>query len=268
MTTCADIRDAFVRGARLPSDLVQTHLSECSACRELFESDADLGRSLARQVTGAMPFPEHLFDQLEQRLACETGLRAWLRARPTELRVLLVVLSVLLVVLVGGAFKLRSDFADYPAGRVFWLLGAYLIGILLAFRQELSLPRPGRWLSTAPQFALSALVLPFLIAWLPASEVAGHAGPGGALNCFSYGALLTLPTALLLWAFDRDDCPSLRTVCLSAVALGLSGNFLLELHCPNGNVRHLILGHASIGVAWLMAWFVLRRSLRAPTRTN
>ena len=47
---------------------------------------------------------------------------------------------------------------------------------------------------------------------------------------------------------------------LSAVALGLSADLVLELHCASGNALHLLLGHASIGVAWLAAWFVLRRA--------
>jgi hypothetical protein len=45
---------------------------------------------------------------------------------------------------------------------------------------------------------------------------------------------------------------------LSAVALGLSANLVLELHCPSGNALHLLLGHASLGIAWLSAWLVLR----------
>ena len=83
-------------------------------------------------------------------------------------------------------------------------------------------------------------------------------GVAGAGGCFIYGALLTLPTALLLWAFDRDDRPSLRTVCLSAAALGLSANLMLELHCPSGNAIHLLLGHTSIGVLWFAAWYWAR----------
>ena len=112
------------------------------------------------------------------------------------------------------------------------------------------------------------LVVPFLTALLPATEAGRHAAPGGALSCFIFGTLFTFPTALLLWALDRDDSPSLRTVCLSAVALGLSANLLLELHCPNGNPTHLLLGHASIGLGWLAAWFAARHALRALSRAR
>jgi hypothetical protein len=108
-----------------------------------------------------------------------------------------------------------------------------------------------------------ALAVPILAGFAPATESSRHASAEGALNCFGYGALLTLPTALLLWAFDRNDRPSLRTVCLSAAALGLSANLLLELHCANGNPVHVLLGHASLGLAWLTVWAVLRGVSRA-----
>jgi hypothetical protein len=137
------------------------------------------------------------------------------------------------------------------------------VGIALAFGKEFFVSvRRGSlgdfgWLVTA------ALALPFLVAFAPPTELSRSFGPGGALNCFSYGALLTLPIAALLWAFDRDDRLSLRTVCLSAAALGLSANLILELHCPSGNFVHVLLGHASLGIAWLVLWACARLLNRA-----
>ena len=260
---CATIRDAFVKGITLPPDAVQEHLKVCPHCRELFEHDAELGRSLASQASLALPFPDEFFEQLEARVARETGPRAWLRSRPTSLRGMFVVLSVLLVILFGGIAKQRPDFVDYPTLRVALVLGSYFVVIVLAASKELTLaPRRGGF-AEHPALVFGGLALPFLIAFMPATEASRHAGPEGALGCFGYGALLTLPVALLLWAFDRDDRPSLRTVGLSAVALGLSANLALELHCPSGNALHLLLGHASIGVAWLGAWYMARRFSRA-----
>jgi len=260
---CAQIRDAFVRGEVLPIDVVRAHLEVCPHCSELFARDAELGRSLASEASLAVPFPDALFEQLEARVAGEAGLRAWLRSRPTHLRGMLVVLGVLLVVLFGGIAKQRPDFADYPTLRVALVLGLYFVVIVLSAAKELTLaPRRGG-LADNPALLVGGLGLPFLVAFLPATEASRHFGPEGALSCFSYGAALTVPVALLLWAFDRDDKPSLRTVGLSAVALGLSANLVLELHCPNGNAVHLVLGHASIGLAWLGAWFLARRVSRA-----
>ncbi len=259
----AQIRDSFVKGVPLPEGQVKAHLDSCPHCRELFEHDAELGRGLAAQASDAVAVPEDFFGQLEQKLARETGLRAWLRSRPSRLRFMLVLLPLLLVVIAGGVFRQRADFQQYPLARVMLLLSVYFVAIVLAFGKELSESPRRDPLRDHWGLLAFALAVPFLAAFAPATEASRQAGPEGALGCFSYGALLTLPIAALLWAFDRDDRPSLRTVCLSAAALGLSGNLLLELHCGNGNAVHVLLGHASLGVAWLAAWAVTRRLSRA-----
>ncbi|MEP7050906.1 MAG: hypothetical protein ABJB12_11150 [Pseudomonadota bacterium] len=260
---CTQIREAFMSGASLRNTEMEAHLRGCAHCRELFEHDAALGHTLANASARAIPLQEDLFAALEARVAQEVGLRAWLRSRPTRLRFAVATVSVLLVVTLSGLLRHRPDLAEYPAARLVLLLGAYAIGIVLAFGKELHLSARRGSVVDQLGLLLVALGLPLLIAFAPATEASRHTGPEGALNCFAYGALLTLPTAALLWAFDRDNRPSLYTVCLSAAALGLSANLLLELHCPSGNVHHLLLGHASIGLAWLAAWFALRRLSRA-----
>jgi len=260
---CSQIRDAFVSGARLPDELRDAHLANCPQCQALFERDAELGRSLAVQASVALPVAELSFARFERELAHETGLRAWLRSRPSRLRFTLVLLPVLLAVVAGGLFRQRADFAEYPALRIVLLLSVYFVAIALAFAKEFSeLPRPAP-LQDYLGLLCFALAVPTLAGFAPATEASRHAYPGGALGCFGYGAALTLPIALSLWAFDRDDQPSLRTVCLSAAALGLSANLLLELHCANGNPTHVLLGHASLGLAWLLIWATVRGLSRA-----
>ena len=260
---CAEIRDSFMHGEVPSNAAVQAHLAVCPQCRELFEHDAELGRSLASEAALAVPFPGELFNQIEARVAREAGLRAWLRSRPSKQRFLVALASALAAVALGGALALRSDFSAYPSLRLLLLLGVYLFGICVALGQELFLSARRGSFTGHVGLLLGALALPFLIALAPATDASRAFGPEGALGCFSYGALLTLPTAVLLWAFDRDDRLSLRTVCLSAVALGLSANLVLELHCPSGNLQHVLLGHASLGIAWLLAWALIRRSSRA-----
>ena len=260
---CPQIRDAFVDGAPLSREQVQEHLATCAQCRELYEHDAKLGRNLAAQASDTPPIGDDVFSQIEQKLARETGPRAWLRSRPTRLRFTLLLLTVLSLGTTGGLLWHRADFEQYPLLRVALLLCVYLFAIALAFGKELSEQRRRESFRDYLGLVVFALGVPFLAAFAPATEVSRQAGPGGALRCFGYGALLTLPIALLLWAFDRNDRPSLRTVCLSAAALGLSANLLLELHCNNGNPEHVLLGHASLGVAWLAAWAVTRRLSRA-----
>ncbi|HEY3252297.1 MAG TPA: hypothetical protein VGJ91_00025 [Polyangiaceae bacterium] len=263
MMDCAQIRDAFVNGRSLSDEQVKEHLASCPECRELFEHDGELGRKLAAQASVALPFEQDFFGQIEEKLARETGPRAWLRSRPSRVRFALALLSLLTVLFVGGVLWQRPDFAQYPLLRVALLLCVYLLAIVLALGRKLSESPQRDPLADHLGLLVFALLVPFLAAFAPATEASRQAGRGGAAACFSYGALLTLPIAALLWAFDRDDRPSLRTVCLSAAALGLSANVLLELHCGNGNTVHVLLGHASLGVAWLAAWAISRRLSRA-----
>lgn len=260
---CSQVRDAFIAGRALSKAEARAHLEVCPECAALFENEAELGRALAAQVTPAPAFPEELFNATEARVEGERGPRAWLRSRPSQLRFQLIVLFVVLVVLVAGGMRHRPDFAAYPTARLVILLGSYFIAVMLAVGKELSLALRSGKLSDYAPLALFGLGLPFLAAFAPATDASRLAGPEGALGCFLYGALATLPLGLLLWAFDRDDRPSLRTVCLSAASLGLAANLVLELHCPSGNALHLLLGHASIGMAWLASWFVTRGLSRA-----
>jgi hypothetical protein len=259
---CSQIRDAFANGVQLPEDQIEEHLARCPQCRALFEHDAELGRSLAAQASEVLPFSDDIFGQLERRLARETGPRAWLRSRPSRLRFALVLVPLLLVLIAGGLLRQRADFAQYPLLRVGLLLCVYFLAILLAFAKKLSeLPRRDPLRDHLALLAF-AIAVPVLAGFAPATEVSRQAGAEGAFGCFAYGALLTLPIALLLWTLDRDDRPSLRTVCLSAAALGLSANLLLELHCGNGNPAHVLLGHASLGLAWLAVWAFARSLTR------
>lgn len=259
---CSRVRDAFTAGKVLPKSEVQAHLDGCPPCAALFEHDAELGRSLATRAVSDQPLPEELFGAIEASVGRETGPRAWLRSRPTRLRFLLIALSVVVAVVVGGGARHRADFAAYPVARLVILLGAYFIAVLLAVGKELSLAVRRGKVADYAALGLFGLGLPFLAAFVPATEASRQSGPEGALGCFLYGALFTLPLGILLWAFDRDDRPTLRTVCLSAAALGLSANLVLELHCPNGHPLHLLLGHASTGLAWLASWFATRRLTR------
>jgi len=260
---CSQIRDAFLNGGALHQEQVEEHLASCPQCRALFEPDRSLGRELAAQASEVLSLPQDFFGQIEQRLARETGARAWLRSRPSRVRLLFLVLLVLCVLLVGGVLRQRADFGQYPALRMILLLCVYFVAITLAFGKELSeSPRAEPFADYLGLLAF-ALAVPVLAAFAPATEVSRLVGAGGAPSCFVYGALCTLPIALLAWAFDRDDRPTRRTVCLSAAALGLAANLLLELHCGNGNPAHVLLGHASLGVAWLVAWAVARGVSRA-----
>jgi hypothetical protein len=63
----------------------------------------------------------------------------------------------------------------------------------------------------------------------------------------------------LLWLFERRDRVPL-VVRISAGALaGIAANLLLHTHCPSAHLGHLLLGHASVGVAWALVLSLLSR---------
>jgi len=93
---CPQIRDAFLNGVAPAEEQVKPHLAGCSQCRELFEQGAELGRNLAAQTRVVLPAAaDDFFAEIEGKLARETGPRAWLRSRPSLLRLSFVLLPLL-----------------------------------------------------------------------------------------------------------------------------------------------------------------------------
>jgi hypothetical protein len=104
--------------------------------------------------------------------------------------------------------------------------------------------------------------LAMLIAPLGSPSPEAAAAWGSPSTCFSYGAALVAPFLLLYWLFERRDNVPL-TVLVSAGGLaGIAANLLLHAHCPSAHLGHLLLGHASIGVAWALALGLLSRPLQ------
>jgi hypothetical protein len=75
---------------------------------------------------------------------------------------------------------------------------------------------------------------------------------GEPARCFAYGAVLVLPFLVLYWLLERRDRVSVTTLLTVGGAAGVAANLLLYAHCPSVHEGHLLLGHASIGVAWAL----------------
>ncbi len=269
---CADIRDIFLAGGFPSGPEVEEHLRFCPHCRELLEADDALGARLAAGQSQAEPGAE-LLRAVEAEIARERGLRAWLRSRATPLRWLFVVGSVLVVVGFHQLLRRRTDFDFYPLARfqvVSALFGvALMLGVDGALR-VLTRAQPRRLLLAGA--ALSVFVLPFLVALLPppAADVhpAALAGAGAdfaarALGCFVYGVLISLPAAALLWLTSRDDRPNASTLLFAAGSAGVAANLALHAHCAITYPGHLLAGHATVGVCWLVLGALGARLARA-----
>lgn len=196
-----------------------------------------------------------LFVGLGVQLTREKGLQAWLRSRPTRVRMALV------LAVFGGLVALQLWFT--PSGVEIWASWRSLAVQILLVVAGLWLLLPGvsstrqRWML----WAGCALLLAPAVMSLGVASL-GQTPPReslvSALGCFLYGALYSGPLALALVLVDRSDRPSLRTLLLRAAILGVVSHLLLVWHCSKDDLLHLLVGHAGLGVGWLGGLLFLR----------
>jgi hypothetical protein len=109
--------------------------------------------------------------------------------------------------------------------------------------------------------SVALLLLPVLAALLPALRLgsgddhAAAAAWAAAAGCFAYGGLIVLGIGAALWCVDRGGASARRIP--GVVCAGLAAHLVLQIHCANDNTTHLLLGHASVGVAWLAVLLAL-----------
>ena len=230
-------------------------------------------RALREEVTrlvsqDAMPAADlgRLRAALTQELAAERGPRAFLRARPTGLRVLIACSAVLGVAAVSGFAGLRPDHGIYPPGRmaaiVLFIAGAVAVELAISLR-PLQLPALPRWLPTAAMaVALAGL---FVLYALPAAHLSHpaslHASAppmllARAVQCLAIGLGFGVPVHALLRALDRGGADR---ALIAAVCAGLAANLGLQLHCPITAPAHMLLGHLGVALLLLAAAASYRR---------
>jgi hypothetical protein len=249
---CVDVREALFSGRPLSAAEAE-HAAACPVC------------SQALPVDDAAEPAANLFASVEAAVAEERGLAAWLRNLPTAVRLFIGAdVAVALVAIMALGWP-RSAYGSMPVERA--VLAVTVMGLLyaLVLRQALRPlhAAPANRAFVATVFA-AGLLLPVLFALFPAE------GPGDsafdavrtAAACFWFG---TVPGALLVVALrllDRGAHSVGDVALLAAVGGGLVGNAALELHCPSTAPLHLLLGHATVGVA-LVLFYAMRARARA-----
>jgi hypothetical protein len=262
---CAQIRSSFVAGRVPAGPEAASHLQDCPHCRELFENDARLGRSLAQAVLPEVDAGD-LFALVERDVSQEIGLRARLRALPTRVRAGALVGVALALALWHLLLLRRPNLGEFSPA-LFWCialaLGAGLVALALRLAQGPSAPLGSRGRERGlPTLLLFAPALLALLAPLGAGSPAATAWADPS-RCFSYGAATVVPLVFLYWLFERRDAVPLSGLVSAGALVGLTANLLLHVHCASANVPHLLLGHASIGVVWALALRLVWGSARA-----
>jgi len=241
----------------MPSgESVDEHLRVCGHCAELFDDSGALGRLLASAGAEPAIASSAQLAATEALLDREQGLRAFLRSRSTRIRWLLS-LSLPALLLTRELLRKRVPWRDLSLPRV--IAGGVLLGLfaLVAHSALRPLPLERRAARLRSALALVAWCLPCVLWFAPearagAEELSGAFG-SRSLACFAYGSAFAAPSFALLWAMDRGVYVPYRVWALAAGGVALLANLILMLHCPITSRAHLVAGHFSIGLAWLVA---------------
>lgn len=269
---CSRVMDSL--GGPLPADLT-SHVATCEDCRSLVSGFDLLGDAPARKaptartgsaaVESQAPAPVTPFPKLDA--ARQLALKE-LAAQPKPTpwwRELLVLLAVDAVVLVGALlFFGRKD------GLVGNMASPLVVAIVAVL--TLALVGGGAFLAMTPtrrRLSWGGVVL--AAGGVAAAQVLGGSGIqvrsplAGLLGCMGTEVVLSvLPIATALVLLCRSAFAPVRALAAGLSAAGVS-LFVLHLHCPDGTMSHLMVGHV---VPWLLlaGVAVLMRS-RLPTRS-
>lgn len=238
---CRDIDRALVEG-RLTAALsgVSEHVNGCASCRELVHS-------LGPAVPGIQPSPTTVGD-IERAIAADLRPVHPIASRQLIFGVLIAIFGCVVAVAVYrlGAFALGAMSRLQAAG----ILGALAIctGLLsLSLVQQMS-PGGRHWVSPRllPIGILTSLAV--LIAALFQFQPE-HDFWDRAWVCLRAGAPLGAIAASLFWLVLRRSTVLFPATTGAATGLlsGLAGASWLQIHCPDLNASHILIGH--LGVA-------------------
>jgi hypothetical protein len=152
------------------------------------------------------------------------------------------------VCLAALAFGLRGDILAGVLDPVFLLSSGLFLLLACAATfavVQLSQPRVGNhqvgWIWALAMAGL--LPASGLLTWLVGNAWVDQAG----WKCLVIGVLLGLGVAVILTLQLRRGAPTSpeRAGWLSGIAAGAAGTFALSMHCPNDDIVHIGLWHAS-----------------------
>ncbi len=249
MADACDAVRAALRAGPLTDDQ-RAHAAACAVCGPLAQVAPALGEG------ELAPLDPGLLARVEADQAAEAGPLGRLLALPTPVRAALALLAGLpLAGWVVARFGVRADWSVYPAARM--LVGAGGLLLLTVWNVVAALRGPHR-----PIHGLGRALL--LAGLTCAAVVLFHAAPAPyatdprwcpdpehmVRECLTWGAALGLPVLLATLLLHR--LATAQAWLFAAAAGGLTANLVLQVHCPIVERDHVLLGHASLAVGFVL----------------
>lgn len=100
---------------------------------------------------------------------------------------------------------------------------------------------------------------------LAIGSVTGVFQPSFAAVCLSLGSMVACGTGVILMIVFRRTAPMMRerVAVAAGVLSGFAGFLAIQIHCPNTELWHMMLGHAALPVIWgAIAYLVTRLAFR------
>ena len=212
---------------------------------------------------------EGFLRDTHDRIEKETGIRGWLRSRPTSVRMAMAAAVVVGLTVTIGIVRTPKLLDFTLVFHLAALAALAAVALFVGLR-----PLQARPLAPAILYGtLAMLVLVPIALAFHGPDVAAVTGGESARSigkCFAVGSLIALPLALLVGSLSRGGS-FLSAVALAAAA-GLGGNVWLEAHCPVPGAAHVVGGHVTVIVMYaaltaLGLWFGFGRT-KAGTRQD
>lgn len=251
MISCRDARAAIARGEIGEDDALLGHLETCEACADLAEESGLLADAIDQYTEE----DEEILVSTHDRIAADVGAAIWLKTRPTWLRRTMAIASAIALFLFALVAVRRHDFSEYPVDRMMLTIAVMLVLLVASLwigLRPLHQPSLPAWVNGT--LTAVSVVATFLFAAVPTLylPVAPHVDLLQALGmpCLYLGVLVGIPVYALARLLDRGASP--LAAVLAALASGLTGNLVLQVHCAETSPMHLVFGHFSVLVAFLI----------------
>jgi hypothetical protein len=236
--TCRDVEDALLRdpsGAALPPGIA-AHIAGCEPCRQLVASMTDASEDAA-------PGPARL-KQIEAAILA--GLEPVRPVPSPRSSSLMQVLLLLIVVGAGAAVFGTSGWSALTWTQRLAMFTTLAAGMgLLGFSSARQVV-PGAAVLVPPSVAVVGVVV--VIASLVAVLFQPRPDPAfvsHGLKCLALGLVCALASGVPLWRLLARAAILQPTVtgATAGVLAGLAGLAVLEIHCPNLDVAHIVTWH-------------------------